>query len=704
VTRLSALLLVVVTACGGGGYKRPTWPDAAVELRDDSDRESAVDRLWTLPPGPDREAARAAIAKATADRIADAIEEDRTFVAAQLLDDLTALWSSDPTAIGKGLAPHAQLIEKLRAMFAKSGALEPALQSLVLLAEIEPDQRTARIAEIDEILGFADELAMADNGPDAKRAQPIELLGPTALALPLPWLVDRYVGLLVARQVEVSALISAHGASIQLVRAHHDILATQRRIAFVLARAGRSKDIFAVISPLRGLGADHRDLVLHAEMLANDPTAEAYDGLAGVLREQDEDKRGSVADRQAALAVCMAGLAKFPTDADLLAAAAGDARSLGRIEQAIGFAEAALRAQPDVDPTATLRLGKLYGERIARLAESGRPTAAHDAWRGVLAFTSKEARHRPHTVWQQAAAIAESALGKGLAGQGLVTEGTHALTNSIERAPSIEAYEALTAIDVHIDQFATARSWADSGIAMLSDQSAGDRYRRAKLERLEGDALLGAGRAQEAAQHYLEGMRQWATLGEDKQLPPFIAAERMLESARAMVRLGEGPGAVALASKAIDIAPDEREIVTGVVGFLVEADSYRDALDAYHRGLGSELRDVDKVYMSLWIAGEAKHRGEPLDRLADEYLASRQGNTWYELLARAATNRATLADLKAAATTMRRKAELAFYSATLGLDPLAATPDGQRVLLAQVIASQIVFAEEFELARRYLRR
>ncbi len=699
-------LLFAVGACGPSVPKRPTWPDAAVELRHDADRDQAIDAFWVLPPGAERDQRRAAIASATARRIGDAIEEERPHVATTLLRELASMWSADPQRVGPGLAPHVALLEQLRAMFAKAGALQPALQTLVLLAEVQPAQRAERLAEIDEILTFADELAIADNGPNARRSQQIALLAPTALALPVPWIVDRYVGLLVERQVAVAALLAQGGASMQLVRAHYDILSTQRRIAIALARAGRVTEIHRVISKLKGIGADQRELVMRAEMVAVQGMAESYAELAAVLRQDerapdgDRNDRRSEADPAAALAVCLAGLAKFPDDTQLLGDAANDAHALGRLDQAIALAEAALKNHPEVDATAALRLGKWYGERIERLAGAGRPTAAHDAWRGVLAFTSQVSRSRPHTVWQQAAAIAESSLGRGLAGEGLVSDARRALTGSLERAPSIDAYETLTEIEVQTDRFASANRWAESGLGMLGD-TMGDRYRRARLERLAGDALLGAGRHKEAAGHYLEGLRAWASLGDDKDLPVSIAAERKLEMGRAMLRLGDAPAATRLVTRAIDLVPSSKRILSATA-LLVEADRYREAVDAFHEALVGDLPDADKITLALWIVGEAKRRSEEPDRLAAEYLASRQGETWPELLARAATNRVAFDVLRGAATTTRRKAELAFYGATLGFHPNASTPEGKRQLLTTVIDARIVFDEEYDLARMYL--
>jgi len=562
------------------------------------------------------------------------------------------------------------------------------------------------LGEIDEILAFADDLAIADNGANAGRAQPLALLQPTALALPLPWLVDRYVRLLSERQFVISGLIDKQGASMELVRAHHDILSTSRRIANVLARAGRTAEIHAHLSNLRGNFGLDRELAARAEIVAEHPTAEAFIALASTLRNHEQ-----TADPAAALAVGLAGLAKYPKDTELLVSAGNDARALGRIEQAIALYEAALANTKEVDTATALRLGRLYGDRIARLASAGRPAAANDAWRDVLAFTAKEARQNPHTVWQQTAAIAESALGRGLASQGLVADAKHALAASLERAPSVDAYETLTMIEVQTDRFAAAQQWASSGMALLSEQTTGDRYRRAKLERLSADALRGSGHQSEAATHYLDALRSWASLGESKDLPRTIAAERALDVGRIMWWLGKfasdkseesAEKAIDSVIDAVEIDPDSPAIPAGAVAFLIEAGRYRDAVETYHRGLGASGSDFYKVYMTLWIAGEAKRRGEPLDRLAAEYLASRHGDTWYEQLARTATGRLSFEALAAEATTGPRRAELAFYGAVLGFHPDAATPAGRRKLLEQVVAAQVVLDAEYDLARAYL--
>lgn len=670
-----------------------------MQLRDESDRDQAIDRLWILPLGAERDAVRAAIAGAIVARITDALEEDRPFVAELLMYQLMSLWQLDPSAVAAGLAPHVEVVRELRATFAKSGALDPTIAALVLLAELEPEHRSEHLTELDEVLRFADDLEAAENGPEAQRAQPIKLLQPSTLALPLPWLVDKYVGLLEERQRVINELITKQGASIQLVRAHHDILATSQRIAISLSRAGRTEDIYRHLASIKGLGAD-KELATRAEIVANRPTADAYAELADKLRT-DKDN----ADAGAALAVCLAGLRRFPDDPGLLGGAARDAAALGRIDQPIALYEAAIRARHgDVDSALALRLGRLYAERIARLAFGGRPSAATVAWQNLTRYTEQVSQKATQPVWTLVAANGETALGRGLLSQGKLREAERALTKSLERAPSIDAYETLAEIHYKTDRLASSVRYATAGIAMLGDTKS-DRVRRAKLSRIAGDASRAAGRSRDASAFYLHAMHAWASLGSDSELPPGLRAERKIEFARSLWFVAEPDKAVNLIFDGIDAEPTIAANYATAAAFLLQAGNYTEALDIVHRALTqSDVSELYKVYMCLWVVGDAHLRGVPRDRQAEEYLASRQGDLWYELLAQAATGRADLAALRAAAVTGPREAELAFYTVVLGLDPTAATPAGTRRLLEQVIDAQLVMDAEYDLARQYLAR
>lgn len=697
--RFIAVLLLAFVACSGAPKRPKMWPDAPYELRDDSDREQAIDQLWVLPLGAERDAIRARIAGAINARLLDALAEDRPFAAEALLFQLAQLWQNDPHAVGTGLAEYAATMRQVRATFAKSGAIEPTILTLAMLAELEPARRDAHLAELDEILRFSDDLESAENGPEAQRAQPIKKLQPAVLALPLPWLVDKYVGLLVDRQKAISTLITAQGASIQLVRAHHDILATTLRIAVALARAGRTEDIHKQVADIQGLGAN-RELAIRAEILHDQPTPDAYLELAEAVRNDKDNP-----DPGAALAICLAGVKRYPKDVGLLTTAAIDAATLSRVDQPIRLFEEAIAANGgNVDSATALRVGKLYAERIARLAFGGRPDAATKQWRTVDQKARTAGKQPRQQVWEIVAANAETALGKGLLSQGRLRDAERELVASLDRAPSIDAYETLATIHFKTDRYESAIRYANAGIALLGETAA-DKVRRAKLARIAADIARSAGASRESASLYIDAMRSWAELGRDDEIPPAVRAERKLEAGRVLWFLGDSGKAINLIFDGIDADPTSAANYASAAAFLISVGSYADALDIVHRALGqSEVTDYYKVYMCLWVAAEARRLGETRDRQANEFLASRQGNLWYELLAQAATDRVDLAKLRAAAVTGPRQAELAFYSVALGLDPAAANPEAAKKLLQQVVDARLVMDAEYDLARQYLAR
>ncbi|HEX4450889.1 MAG TPA: hypothetical protein VH143_08475 [Kofleriaceae bacterium] len=685
--RLAAVIVVglMLQACTPRLADLARYPDAPMQLRDDSDRVQATDALWVTPLGPARDAARAAIADAIVHRLDDALADDATarpIAAEALVFELAALWQDDPSAIGRGLAPHVELLHELRAMFAKTGALEPTIVTLAMLAEIEPSSRAARLAEIDEVLAFAP-------SPSA--------IADAVHALPLGWLVDRYAAVLEARQKSVSEQL-AQGHALDLTSELHDVALTARRIAGAYARTGRLDQIAPHLATLEGLGEDGALRELAATAASPRATASTFVDLARALRSEDHDQ---VPDPAAALAVCRTALAKFGDDPHLLSAAAASASALGRVEQPIALYRAAL-AHGATDGITALRLGRLIAEHIGRLAFGSRPAAAHDAWLQLKRDAARESVNAP-AAWAQVLALAESALGRGLLSQGRIHEAEDALVGSIDHAPSIDAYEALTVLYFKTSRLGPASHAASAGLKIANGSTTSDQYRRAKLERLAGDVMRTAGRSRDAAALYLDSVRTWAQLGDDRGLPRPIAAERKLEFARGMWYLGSSDKAVDLALEATELAPEVGTTTVDTVAFLLEVGKPEDAIDAAHRGIGSpELGELDKVYVSLWVLADEHRRGEPHDRQAWEFLASRHGDLWYELLAEAATGRLEWPALSAAATTAPRQAELAFYGASLQLDPGARDPAMARRLLERSVSGHLLLDAEYDLARQYL--
>jgi hypothetical protein len=223
VTSPSRLLIVLaalaLTACPRPkGAARPVdfgpITDAPWELEDDTDWAEVRDQMLALPATDRRRRdLRVQLAAAQTDRIGRWLDANRPNLAYEALLDLARLWADDPDAIGGELTGQQATIARARGVFARAGADQEVVLALVVLGEIDPGQRDAHWAEIDEVLSFADDLAVAENGPAAIRGRPIAILEPIALALPLRRVTDRFAELVTARQVAVSEALSNQGAS-----------------------------------------------------------------------------------------------------------------------------------------------------------------------------------------------------------------------------------------------------------------------------------------------------------------------------------------------------------------------------------------------------------------------------------------------------------------------------------------------------------
>jgi hypothetical protein len=166
--------------------------------------------------------------------------------------------------------------------------------------------------------------------------------------------------------------------------------------------------------------------------------------------------------------------------------------------------------------------------------------------------------------------------------------------------------------------------------------------------------------------------------------------------------LGHSDRAVDLVLSATEEDSENAQTFASAVSFLLEVDRPVDAVDALHRALSSDISELYKVYICLWVLADERRRHETPDRQATEYLAGRHGDLWYEQLAEAATGRLEFSALAASATTAPRQAELAFYGVVLGLDPEAANPAVARKKLIEVVEAGLVMDSEYDLARQYL--
>jgi tetratricopeptide (TPR) repeat protein len=702
------VLTAAIAGCAGRG-PHPARPDfgpvvdAPYELADDLDLDEQRDHMFGLPPSPERIALRARLAAALVGRAVGHVTRGRWHLADESLLELAELWQGDRAAMADGLAPHRAALRQVTDTFRRAGADAEIVTALVLTHAAERGEPAAERAELDEVLVFLDDLATAEHGAVGRHARVLPALQPIALRAAPPWLIDLYVERAVERQRLVGEHLAKDGASFALVAAHRDVLSTARAIASALARAGRATDIAAAIAPVRGIGEDAAIATAAARVARADATARDWIALARAVRGSAEGTDDDSTDPGGALAICEAALVRFPDDVTLLVAAADHASALDRIQQPIHLLERA-RARAPRDAELAGRLADVYRERLAQLAFGGRPRAAVELLERLERFY-REVEQDTATSWSASRARTLATVGRGLVSQGLVDDATRLLERSARMAPSSEAYEMLGTVAIKRERWAEAQVHLAAGLALPATTPAA-RYAKAKLLRLGGDAAAGAGDLGTARRLWIGSLALWADLGDEIELPPNLAGERLVESGRALWALEDAPRAIELLEMAVDADRDGGDTHIQVVSFLILRGRYDEALDAYHRALGSDrIGDYHKVYMSLWVIAEARRRGVTADPLAVDYLASRDGGLWYDRLAQLASGRATIAQLRTAATTRARRAELAYYSAVLGLGAGGRAPGTEELtaLFEAVIATDMVLFFEYDMARHWRR-
>jgi tetratricopeptide (TPR) repeat protein len=696
-----ALLALGLAAChppARHGFDTGPVVDAPYELADTIDFDMARDRVWAMAPGPAAAAARRALVPALIDRARAHLAGRKPDLAHRDLLDLAALYAGPGVAadeLGPALAPERATLRALIAAFARAGNDQATITALALAGAADPDVRADAAARITEILEFVDDLGAAQFGEVGRGAAPITSLGPIAQTGAVAAVTDQYIGAITARQARLGALFQSGQVTYATVAAHREVNRSARMIAVPLGRAGRAPAIGPAIGPIQGIGAD-RALARTAGPVAR-PAASAgeFEALADALATGDDG------DPIAALAVDETALVRFPDDPALLAAAATRAVTAGRLEQAIALDRAALALTPR-DAGLRARLAGLYGERTARLAQTNRPRAAAAELAAIEQFLAA-APALPAADAAKIRAAALVALAKAQAGQGELDAAIALARRARAAAPSPDADELLATIALKRDRWAEAAALIAAALRAPHDTPEAA-LGHARLLRLAGDAELGAGRPPKARGPWLRALDEWSALGDQLELSPALASQRLIESGKLMWLLGEHARALALFDGALDAAPDDDDTYVPMIEFLLASGAYDRAADAYHHALGADGISGDtKVYLALWLLAEARATGRAPDPLAQDYLAARQGQAWTDDLARLATRRADLAVLTSRAVTRGRKVELAYYRAVLDLGPASASPTERRLGLRQVVASDLVVFYEYDLARRFLR-
>jgi hypothetical protein len=677
--RLLLLALTIAGCATGPGLQGQPTRDAPLLLTEPDARQFAHEQLHTLISAPSDLALRTRLATAIVDdlRVAAALRHGPR--QSRLLFELLGLWATDPGAAHVGLQGHVPALRQARAAAARLGDEQGALAALVALWAADEPQRAAYRAEIEQVLAYLDELDTAEGGPLEQGVSAIARLEPVVLALPLPWLVDLYVERLLARQGRAHRALSATGIGPDTFMRYHDVVDVSRQIASALARAGRPDELHARLASIDGIGGDDRLRAASAAAM-HPPSAGAWLTLA------DEVRRGrsvhSPGDPSAALAICLWALTRHPDDLALMTAGAEHAQTAGHPRVALQLIARARMRGSDT-PELRYQRARLLAAQVARLAEAQRldqAIAAHQQLQAVAATLPAAAARALN---EQAA----TALVDGLISAGRLAEAESWAVKL--RAASQKRFLLQAELAHHRGQLELALTQLQRGIEAPADDEAA-RRQRARLHRLAGETADRLGEVEVAQRHLSAALLSWSQPRSEEREPPAAVGQRLLESARILSAAEEPSKAMDVMRAALSIDSDGAATYLQAAEFLLQRGE--PAVEVFVRSLSSPgIAEAAKIYIALRVLAAAASSQAAADPRAMEFLRTRSGETWPDLLARAATHSLPAAELLRHARTSRQATEAAYYLATLGL----VSPPRARQLLLQVVEGQQIRTFEY---------
>ncbi len=705
-TSLIALGLVAAPSCKPqpAAPRQPPPVNAPYELANDDDLDAEIDR-WTSLTGPARSELGRRLAAELASRFGAAVDRDQRPLAFSLLKKLVSI-ARTPSGFAQPppwLVNQRPAIAKLRAKFAQAGKDNQAVSVLFVLAWIDPDEATNHLGEVDSIFGYSNELAKAEFGIGSKHSRTISILEFVAAATPLPEAIYRLLPLYLERQLQIAKTIRTGGLTYEIIGAHgQGVLQTTFHVVRVAVIARDLEAAFEFSHKVAGFGDD--DPLKAAVAAAVSETASATDYLALAsffeAKPKNGDEREDTVSLPAALAIVELGRERFPNDlaltrrAGMIASSSG-LHSLARRDLAAG------QPTPPTDRIAANELAELYEFRISRLTARGSAIGARQVLLQFEDFFAKAVSVWPDFVPDLANAYA--ARGQGLLSLGQLSAAEAVLHRSLSERPTLEAFESLGTAALRTNQFEAAARFFLAALELpVTEPSV--QFNHNKLMRLAGEALLGAGYESQAESVFVRALGQWNKMrtSETYELRPPFSAEALIESAKLLWHLDKREAALAAFGAAQDAAPKDANTYSSTVAFLVLRGHYDQALDAYHRGLGTtDVSEYSKVYMSLWMLAESRRQARPDDPFVREFLGSRRGRLWFDDLARFASGRTSLGQLKKRATTAPRRAELLYYSAVLA--PSDRNEAERKSRLRDVIDSDMIMFFEYEMAKHWLK-
>ncbi|MEA2698860.1 MAG: hypothetical protein QOI66_3131 [Myxococcales bacterium] len=681
------------------------------------------------------------------DRLRDEVREtesddvyDRVFEClrdALALYDPAEIWNagkSIPQAERDLLGRTARLVV---ALFSPRGADGQVVLALGTLATLEPGVREWS-DRLDQLIKWSEEASASPETANGHRpTSAVDTLEAALGDWPAPALAMPLDGLYVDRQKKFQSVLrrplggeSARKALGDLLMAHGEEM--QRALASVVTlylRCGRidlATQRSQTLAQQPGDDPELRELLVAAAK----PTANPQDfmKLARRFLPRIEFLAGTATeapDLVVAFRVLEKGLTQFPADAELLILSAHVSRVLSAPFLAIRQLEEA-RAVLERSPTThdqqaklAVELQELYFARLQlRLDPEREAMDAGDA-EALRQRTHQDRQRFTGTEFKITDADIDFELGRSYVNAGLVDKADALFVRAREQGPPGPA------LIVEQAKLVLKRGDARRATQLLRDgfdslRGAGDQEPSvvglSRLQRLLGDAYDMAGDHDSAAVAWRTSLSGWEQLvfNLERRKNFTAAAEATVEVGRLLYLLGRHTDGIQKFDEALEQDPDREQTYIDTVAFLVENGEVDPALAIYHRALARPSRSVSeymKVYTSLWVLDLSRRASKVPDAKAEAYLKMldrqhgeirpRRGAVWYRQLARFAVGKMSFDQLRPAADTVGKQAEIFFYEAMRQLADGHA--DDANQLWKKVVDTKMFSFFEFDMAARYLR-
>jgi tetratricopeptide (TPR) repeat protein len=660
------------------------------------------------------------------------------------LYDPPELWSSTPQvspAESALIDPAARLVV---AIFSPRGADQQVTLASAVLVTLEPGQREWA-DRLDQVLRWTDEASTAGDpsGGFRRAASGVDVLEAALGDWPAPSVVGRLDAFYTDRQKKFASVLrrpvgggeEARRALGELLLAHGEEM--QRAVLSVAAlylRAGLIDRAAARTATMAGEGGDDPDLRGLLDAAARPKAAPAdYLALARRFLPRVELLGGTASDSPdpvVAFRVLEAGIARYPSDTEMLVLDAHVARMLSspflairRLEEA----EAVLQRNPAAradEARVSSELLELYFIRLRLRLDPERDAPAFDE-ADRLRRRFAEARQRfpgQGGDFKLRDADIDFELARTYVNVGQIDRAEPLFLRARDEGePTAEVTTELANLALKRGNPRRAAEILREGLDALRGKGAardtiGSVEGRSRLERLLGDAYDVAGDHESAEVSWRGSLIGWERLMIEylRRKSLTASAEATFEVGRLLYLLGRRAEALQKFDEALEQDSDRDQSYIDMVAFLVQNGEADAAISIYRRALARPTRAVSeyvKVYTSLWVLDLTRRTNKVPDPNAEAFLASldqrhgeirpHRGATWYHHLARYAVGKLSYEQALQVADTAGKRAEIYFYEAMRRLAD--GKSDDAQQLWQKVIDTRMFSFFEFEMASRYLR-